>query len=66
MAQPRPIGDPFDERDPTVFTLTAFYPDPRSLEPVVAAIDGAADGPSAAEGAGPVDGGFDATAASDG
>jgi zinc protease len=33
------FGDPFDERDPTVFTLTAFYPDPRTLDQVLAGID---------------------------
>jgi zinc protease len=33
------FGDPFDERDPTVLTLTAFYPDPKSLDRVLAAID---------------------------
>ncbi len=33
------FGDPFDERDPTAFTITAHYPDVASLEPILAAID---------------------------
>jgi zinc protease len=33
------FGDPFDERDPTAFTITAHYPDAASLEPILRAID---------------------------
>jgi predicted Zn-dependent peptidase len=33
------FGDPFDERDPTAFTITAHYPDPASLERILAAVD---------------------------
>jgi zinc protease len=33
------FGDPFDERDPTAFTITAHYPDAGSLERVLAAVD---------------------------
>ena len=48
------FGDPFDERDPTVLTLTAHYPDPAALEPILAAVDEeidrlATDGPVAGE-----------------
>ena len=34
------FGDPFDERDPTMFTFTAHYPERENLEPVLSAIDG--------------------------
>jgi zinc protease len=33
------FGDPFDERDPTALTITAHYPEPASLEPILRAID---------------------------
>jgi predicted Zn-dependent peptidase len=33
------FGDPFDERDPTVLTISAHYPDRKSLEPILAGID---------------------------
>jgi zinc protease len=33
------FGDPFDERDPAPFTITAHYPDPGSLETILEAID---------------------------
>ena len=33
------FGDPFDERDPTPFTITAHYPDAAALDPILAAID---------------------------
>ncbi len=33
------FGDPFDERDPTAFTITAHYPDAASLEPILRAVD---------------------------
>jgi predicted Zn-dependent peptidase len=33
------FGDPFDERDPSAFTITAHYPDPRSLDAILAAVD---------------------------
>ena len=33
------FGDPFDERDPTAFTITAHYPDPASLERILVAVD---------------------------
>jgi zinc protease len=33
------FGDPFDERDPTVLTVTAHYPDAGSLDRVLRAID---------------------------
>jgi len=33
------FGDPFDERGPTVFTITAHYPDPGATERVVAGMD---------------------------
>ncbi|PZS32789.1 MAG: peptidase M16 [Pseudonocardiales bacterium] len=33
------FGDPFDERDPTAFTITAHYPDAGSLEAILRAID---------------------------
>jgi predicted Zn-dependent peptidase len=33
------FGDPFDERDPAPFTITAHYPDPASLETILEAID---------------------------
>jgi predicted Zn-dependent peptidase len=33
------FGDPFDERDPTVLTVTAHYPDAQSLEPILTGID---------------------------
>jgi zinc protease len=34
------FGDPFDERDPTVFTISAHYPDRNSLEKILHAVDG--------------------------
>ena len=48
------FGDPFDERDPTAFTITAHYPNPGSLERILAAVDEelariAADGLEAGE-----------------
>jgi zinc protease len=33
------FGDPFDERDPTVLTLSAHYPDAGSLGRIMAAVD---------------------------
>ena len=33
------FGDPFDERDPTAFTITAHYPNPESLERILAVVD---------------------------
>jgi zinc protease len=33
------FGDPFDERDPTAFTITAHYPNPETLERILAAVD---------------------------
>jgi zinc protease len=33
------FGDPFDERDPSVFNLTAHYPDAGSLDSILGAID---------------------------
>ncbi len=33
------FGDPFDERDPTAFTITAHYSDPAALEAILAGID---------------------------
>ena len=33
------FGDPFDERDPTAFTITAHYPNPESLKRILAAVD---------------------------
>jgi predicted Zn-dependent peptidase len=33
------FGDPFDERDPTTFTITAHYPEARSLDSILAAVD---------------------------
>jgi len=33
------FGDPFDERDPTALTVTAHYPDARSLSAILTAID---------------------------
>ncbi|HEU5005418.1 MAG TPA: pitrilysin family protein [Jatrophihabitantaceae bacterium] len=33
------FGDPFDERDPSAFTITAHYPDARSLDAILAAVD---------------------------
>jgi predicted Zn-dependent peptidase len=33
------FGDPFDERDPTTFTITAHYPDAASLDRILAGID---------------------------
>jgi predicted Zn-dependent peptidase len=33
------FGDPFDERDPTTFTITAHYPEAGSLDAIVLAID---------------------------
>jgi zinc protease len=33
------FGDPFDERDPTAFTITAHYPDAGSLETILVGID---------------------------
>ncbi len=33
------FGDPFDERDPTVFTISAHYPDAGSLDAILAATD---------------------------
>jgi zinc protease len=33
------FGDPFDERDPTTFTITAHYPDAKSLDKILTAID---------------------------
>ena len=33
------FGDPFDERDPSAFTITAHYPDAGSLDAILAAVD---------------------------
>ncbi len=33
------FGDPFDERDPTTLTVSAHYPDPKSLDAILAALD---------------------------
>jgi len=33
------FGDPFDERHPSALTITAHYPDARTLEAILAAID---------------------------
>ena len=33
------FGDPFDERDPTAFTITAFYPEAGSLDQILESID---------------------------
>jgi predicted Zn-dependent peptidase len=33
------FGDPFDERDPTAFTITAHYPDAASLDAILAGVD---------------------------
>ena len=33
------FGDPFDERDPTTFTISAHYPDAESLDTVLKAVD---------------------------
>ncbi len=33
------FGDPFDERDPSSFTISAHYPDARSLDSILAAVD---------------------------
>ncbi|MGN6606463.1 MAG: M16 family metallopeptidase [Jatrophihabitans sp.] len=33
------FGDPFDERDPTTFTVTAHYPDAGSLDRILGGID---------------------------
>jgi predicted Zn-dependent peptidase len=33
------FGDPFDERDPTVLTITAHYPNAKSLDRILAAVD---------------------------
>lgn len=33
------FGDPFDERDPSAFTITAHYPDSGSLEAILAGVD---------------------------
>jgi zinc protease len=33
------FGDPFDEREPTAFTISAHYPDPGSLEKILAGVD---------------------------
>jgi zinc protease len=33
------FGDPFDERDPSIFNLTAHYPDAGSLDGILTAID---------------------------
>ena len=33
------FGDPFDERDPTVLTVTAHYPDAGSLEAILKGVD---------------------------
>jgi predicted Zn-dependent peptidase len=33
------FGDPFDERDPTAFTITAHYPNPESLARILAVVD---------------------------
>ncbi|MGI8759924.1 MAG: M16 family metallopeptidase [Jatrophihabitantaceae bacterium] len=33
------FGDPFDERDPTAFTITAHYPEAASLDAILRAVD---------------------------
>ncbi len=33
------FGDPFDERDPTAFTITAHYPDATKLNAILTEID---------------------------
>jgi predicted Zn-dependent peptidase len=33
------FGDPFEERDPTSLTISAHYPDPRSLAAILQAVD---------------------------
>ena len=33
------FGDPFDERDPTAFTITAHYPDPAMLDTILTEVD---------------------------
>jgi predicted Zn-dependent peptidase len=33
------FGDPFDERDPTVLTVTAHYPEPASLDDILKGLD---------------------------
>jgi zinc protease len=33
------FGDPFDDRDPTTFTISAHYPDAGSLDRIVATVD---------------------------
>ena len=33
------FGDPFDERDPSTFTITAHYADADSLDTILAAVD---------------------------
>jgi zinc protease len=33
------FGDPFDERDPSAFTITAHYSDPAKLDEILAAVD---------------------------
>jgi len=33
------FGDPFDERDPTAFTITAHYPDAGTLDQILGAVD---------------------------
>ena len=33
------FGDPFDERDPSAFTITAHYPDAAALEQILTAVD---------------------------
>jgi zinc protease len=33
------FGDPFDERDPTPFTITAHYPEAENLQPILDAVD---------------------------
>ena len=33
------FGDPFDERDPTAFTITAHYPDAAALERILTGVD---------------------------
>jgi zinc protease len=48
------FGDPFDERDPSAFTITAHYSDPGKLDEILAAIDAelatiADDGPEPGE-----------------
>jgi zinc protease len=48
------FGDPFDERDPSAFTITAHYSDPGKLDEILAAVDAelatiADDGPEPGE-----------------